>query len=487
MIKRKNIIKVNFKGGIVYVDQLRLIIDIIKNYKRIKIYLGNRQNLYLIPSNKYVDELLFSLSQNNIKYFTDVENYPNIVSSYVAIDLKGTTSWINESILNDVLDTFDYQPKLKINIIDINQNLALPFNCDLCFVASSYHNFWYFLIKNPLQNKFYFWNKLIYSTDLGALAKEVEDYIIDKHDYDIENIQKYVNEKFKYIFIEKHEELKFQKVSNNYNRINPNGDNSWIELCNFDSENSINFFESIVEECIKRKINKIYFTTWRTIIIKNIREEDLIDWKIVLGKNGFNIEHLSSEIYWKYEDFDTSAEKLKSYLIKELYKNGVKNSGIIYGIYTNDNFNFTANISIKIKYPFPFLPFFKYYDIYYSENLNSGKENLVFISREYLKNNLINTIKYLSKKYYEDLEKFYHNNNQTNHNSKKIKHYWVPGKIYVCKDCNTVYDPEVGDIYNNIKPGTSFDDLPDDYSCYICSAPKENFEIRLKTLEKFEE
>lgn len=486
MIKRKNIIKVNFKGGIVYVDQLRLIIDIIKNYNGIKIYLGNRQNLYLIPSNKYVDELLFSLSQNNIKYFTDVENYPNIVSSYVAIDLKGTTSWINESIFNDVLDTFDYQPKLKINIIDINQNLVSPFDCDLCFVASIHQNFWYFLIKNPVQNKFNCWDRLIYSTDLGAIAKETENYIFDKQVYDIENIQKYINEKFKYIFVEKHDELKFQKVFKYYNRINPDGDNSWIELCNFDSENSINFIESIVEECIKRKINKIYFTTWRTIIIKNIKEEDLIDWKILIGKNGFNID-LSSEIYWKYEDFNTSAEKLKSYLIKELYKNGIKNSGIIYGIYTNDDFNLTANISIKIKYPFYLFPFFKYYDIYYSENFNPIKENLVFISREYLKSNLINTVKYLYKKFYEDLEKFQHHNNQTNHNLKKVKHYWMPGKIYVCKECNTVYDPEIGDIFNNVNPGTPFEDLPDTYSCYICSSPKENFEIRLKTIERYEE
>lgn len=46
---------------------------------------------------------------------------------------------------------------------------------------------------------------------------------------------------------------------------------------------------------------------------------------------------------------------------------------------------------------------------------------------------------------------------------------------YVCNICGYVYDPETGDPDNDIAPGTSFDDLPDDWTCPICGAPKENF------------
>ena len=47
---------------------------------------------------------------------------------------------------------------------------------------------------------------------------------------------------------------------------------------------------------------------------------------------------------------------------------------------------------------------------------------------------------------------------------------------YVCVVCGYVYDPEDGDPDNDIKPGTSFDDLPDDWTCPVCGAGKEEFE-----------
>ena len=47
---------------------------------------------------------------------------------------------------------------------------------------------------------------------------------------------------------------------------------------------------------------------------------------------------------------------------------------------------------------------------------------------------------------------------------------------YRCKVCGYVYDPANGDPDSSIKPGTPFEELPDDWSCPICSAPKSEFE-----------
>ena len=48
---------------------------------------------------------------------------------------------------------------------------------------------------------------------------------------------------------------------------------------------------------------------------------------------------------------------------------------------------------------------------------------------------------------------------------------------YVCTVCHYVYDPEVGDPENNITPGTSFENLPADWVCPLCSVGKDMFEI----------
>ncbi|MGQ9706806.1 MAG: rubredoxin [bacterium] len=47
---------------------------------------------------------------------------------------------------------------------------------------------------------------------------------------------------------------------------------------------------------------------------------------------------------------------------------------------------------------------------------------------------------------------------------------------YICNICGYIYDPEVGDTDSGIKPGTSFDDLPNDWVCPICGAGKDQFE-----------
>ncbi len=47
---------------------------------------------------------------------------------------------------------------------------------------------------------------------------------------------------------------------------------------------------------------------------------------------------------------------------------------------------------------------------------------------------------------------------------------------YKCTVCGYVYDPELGDPEAGIKPGTSFEKLPDDWVCPVCGASKDQFE-----------
>ena len=49
---------------------------------------------------------------------------------------------------------------------------------------------------------------------------------------------------------------------------------------------------------------------------------------------------------------------------------------------------------------------------------------------------------------------------------------------YQCSVCGYIYDPELGEPDRGIKPGTPFEDLPSDYTCPVCGAPKYAF-VRL--------
>lgn len=48
-------------------------------------------------------------------------------------------------------------------------------------------------------------------------------------------------------------------------------------------------------------------------------------------------------------------------------------------------------------------------------------------------------------------------------------------KKYTCEPCGYEYDPEMGDIDNGVEPGTSFEELPEDWVCPVCVLGKDVF------------
>ena len=44
-----------------------------------------------------------------------------------------------------------------------------------------------------------------------------------------------------------------------------------------------------------------------------------------------------------------------------------------------------------------------------------------------------------------------------------------------CLVCGYVYDPEKGDPDNKIPAGTPFEQLPENWTCPVCGAPKSQF------------
>ncbi len=50
-------------------------------------------------------------------------------------------------------------------------------------------------------------------------------------------------------------------------------------------------------------------------------------------------------------------------------------------------------------------------------------------------------------------------------------------ETYECTVCGYIYDPAEGDDTQGIEPGTSFDDLPEDWVCPMCGVGKDMFEL----------
>jgi len=50
-------------------------------------------------------------------------------------------------------------------------------------------------------------------------------------------------------------------------------------------------------------------------------------------------------------------------------------------------------------------------------------------------------------------------------------------KKYHCLECEHIYDEEKGDPDSGLAPGTRWSDIPDDWACPICGAPKSFFKL----------
>ena len=67
---------------------------------------------------------------------------------------------------------------------------------------------------------------------------------------------------------------------------------------------------------------------------------------------------------------------------------------------------------------------------------------------------------------------------KTEREINKEKEREEPEKMvkYECTVCGYIYDPEKGDPESGVNPGTSFEDLPDDWVCPVCGVGKDDFE-----------
>jgi len=52
----------------------------------------------------------------------------------------------------------------------------------------------------------------------------------------------------------------------------------------------------------------------------------------------------------------------------------------------------------------------------------------------------------------------------------------VTAMFFIPLVCGYEYDPEIGDPDGGIKPGTKFEDIPEDWVCPLCGVTKSDFE-----------
>ncbi|MES2429407.1 MAG: rubredoxin [Bacteroidota bacterium] len=486
LVKKSNIIKINLSAGIVSSGDLYAIMCAAENALIKDVQFGVRQQLYCKVAEKYLTGFVNDLDAIGISYEVNIEQYPNIVSSYVTEDVFQNANWLSEGVYKDILDLFDFQPKLKININDNSQTFVPFFTGNINFISSYVSNYWYLYIRFPKTTHTYRWPVLIYTEDIPRICKSIENIIgVNKtlfQDRDFINgnaLYALVHDKDSYITQPVTEDLKIPDFGMPYYEgFNRYGNKSWLGIYKRDELFSVAFLKDVCSVCLKTKIGQMYTTPWKSLIINGIQQSDRKLWDFVLNEHRINVRHASNELNWQVEDLCDEGLSLKKYLVRQFDKDDVRTFGLFFAIKTKPKTGLFGSVIIR-KQQKPATAKYKItdrFDILYSSNFNPNSKDYVLFRSDVERENLETYLLSLCKYYYELKNEATDVNHAAFRKTETvIEEAPALTLVHQCPHCYTIYDEIYGDTANDIAPGITFAELKDEYECPTCGAAKDEF------------
>ncbi|WP_338868384.1 rubredoxin domain-containing protein [Spirosoma sp. SC4-14] len=465
-------LKINVPAGIVAPGALQQVLSLAYDAGVRTVRFGARQQLLMTVHYEDMRFLEKDLKAHQIAYEVNTDQFPNIISSYCGEDVFRTGAWLRESEYHTVLDQFDYQPRLKVNLSDSNQSFTPFFTGNLNFIASPEPHFWYLYIRPKQSNTLFRWPELIYTNDVGRLAKAVEEVMADVQQED--ELYRAVATNRRFITQPARQEVELPEFSlPYYEGFNRYGQRSWLGLYRRDEQFSIAFLLDVCALCLKTRIGELCVTPWKSLIIKGIGEKDRVAWSYVLGKHSINVRHAANELAWQTEDHTDEGTRLKNYIIRNFEKNDTRTFGLCFGIQTRPKSEVFGSVLIRQRPLLQIgqLALLSVYDVYYTENFNPNSRTYHLFEKGLFKLHVPNQINRLCRQF--STRRLQEGADVVRLEPEKTEVTTeLPVRVLQCPHCFTVYDEQYGDSLNDIPAGTPFQKLPSDYTCPTCDTPK---------------
>ncbi len=477
---KTNLHRIVVKGGVLSLGDLREIISVSESLGLDAVSFGSRQDIIIPDEINATDPSVFG-SLNVVT--PDQKGNDNIVSSYVSSDILRDTYWLTGNKYLYILESFRYQPNLKVNITDPKQGLVPLFTGNINFIASTEEDYWYVYIKLPGWAEMQVYPVLVYSWDIAKVAEHIENLLKEEPD-SVEMLFRLVSE---YVSdnnrnIETPLQIQFHPFPY-YEGMNKIGDEYWLGLYWRNNRYDLKFLKAMCDLCAECRIAKISLTPWKSFIVKGIPVAYKLQWEKFLGKFGINVRHSLLELNWHIPVNNDQALKTKTFLVRSLDQNDISTYGLTFSIvdYNQQKDYFTSIVVEKNPSPkeIESIIIRDTYNVLHAKHFDPNTRSYVVHVQDVDKVELPGLLMELSKKYFEELGtqiedvKTY---------DKTIEKSTI--NVYQCKHCMTVYDEVIGDVSQDIDPKTKFEDIPETFCCSMCDAPKSDFEF--KTLVKQE-
>lgn len=474
-------IKINLPGGIVPAGELLDILVKAQSAGVTNVRFGNRQQLLFEVDASELEDMKNDLLISDINYEIDRDEYPNIVSSYVTEDIVYNANWLKEGVYKDILDLFDYEPQLKINLADNSQTFVPFFTGNLNFISSDISNYWYLYVRFPKTNVLYCWPSLIYSEDIPGISKLIEKEILNnrKQFYD----QPVIDGNLLHKKISTKNGFLIQPYSNPlqlpefqlpfYEGFNRYGNNKlWLGIYRRNEQFPVDFLKDICTLCLESRIGQLYTTPWKSLVIKGIDQSGRSAWGDILNQYRINVRHAANELNWQVEDLCDEGLELKRQLVREFEEADTRTYRLCFAVKTKLKSGLFGSVLIsKQKSNRLGEPVF---DILHTRDFNPNSKDFVLFKSKVAREHIGPHLAQLCNEFYE-MQTYKRAPAAAIITEVPVASPIINDKqVYQCKNCLTLYDETYGDTVNNIAPGTRFDAI-EHYICPTCDAPKHDF------------
>lgn len=460
------------KGGVISPGELREVVNMGMEQGLTAISFGSRQDIIFPKGFTAVEKQ--KMGKHHFVYPNE-KSGNNIVSSYVSTDIFRNTPWLTGNKFLYILEQFKEQPKLKVNITDPKQQLVPLFTGHINFIASHHEDYWFVYVRLPKWSKMELYPVLIYSWNIAEVYYEIEKLLIEEPD-SVEMIFQLVNDALdtNNRTIDQSLQIPFYPFPY-YEGMNKLGiDQYWLGLYWRNNLYDLDFLKEMCDLCFDCKIGKICITPWKSFVIKGIPKDRKLDWEKFLGKKGINVRHSLLELNWHLPVNTEWALNLKTFLVRTLDQYDISTYGLTFGIseYNREGHYFTSIIVEKNEAPknLENIKIRDTYNVLFAKNFDPNTKEYIVHTQDIDKIELPNILIELSKKYFEEL-----GNSITEVSSTITKKEQKEEDIHQCTECLTVYNSEYGDFTQGIEKGVLFKDLPEEYCCSLCEAPKSSF------------
>jgi len=360
--------------------------NILSAAKKIKVHgvrFGLRQQLLVDLESFSISDFTAELDKLAIPYQVDNNAYPNIVSSYPAANAFIRDSWLSEALYKEVLDSFKYEPAIKVNICDRDQSFTPMLTGNINWIAAaSVINYWHLIIRFPKTNVIHEWNMLTQTNDISTVSQALEQIMTENASRFIDNPEADGEQLFATL---KNEGYQLKTAGKKvvlplfnlpyYEGLNRYDNKYWLGIYRRDEVFGVDFLQKLCKLCMDTWLDQLCCTSWKTIMVKGIEEQFRDAWNLLLEEFQINMRHAANELNFQVEDNSTEALALKNYLVKHLGMDDTRTFGICIGIKTRKKSEIFSSILVRRRYLIDFMGIRvgKVYDILCAKDFNPNE------------------------------------------------------------------------------------------------------------------